>query len=378
MKCKFLDHGISISYDQVVKPCCVYKPNDSWKTLNHVTFTDLKSWNISPAVSTERDLLDKDIWPVGCQYCSKHESLNRKDSIRGNGNASYAHYNNDDITLEIRPGNTCNFACQTCWPDASSRVAQYHLQAGLIGLESVNTQRLTDFTFLDTIAPRIKDVVVLGGEPFYDKSCKKFIAWAKENLNARLIMFTNGSCIDFEFLKQYQGKITIVFSIDAVGQAAEYIRVGTVWDEVLDNYTKVKELPNVETRVNITTSIYNFSQIEHLINWLSKDWPAVVSFGRPSELYFSELAVPPSARNDIILSLEAALKTLVYSNIKLDQKQNAVGAIKSIINNLKNNDYDHSAFMQWSKFVDSMDQVKGLKIEDYCPDLASMLNKVSA
>ena len=28
----------------------------------------------------------------------------------------------DDITLEIRPGNTCNFACQTCWPEASSRV----------------------------------------------------------------------------------------------------------------------------------------------------------------------------------------------------------------------------------------------------------------
>jgi ubiquitin C-terminal hydrolase len=49
--------------------------------------------------------------------------------MRLNGDAAYSHYAQDELVLEIRPGNTCNLACQTCWPQASSRVTDYYRKA---------------------------------------------------------------------------------------------------------------------------------------------------------------------------------------------------------------------------------------------------------
>ena len=98
---------------------------------------------------------------------------------------------------------------------------------------------IDDFDFLLPVAKRIKNVVLLGGEPFYDKACLKFLSWAQDNLTANLMMFTNGSVVDLDFLQSYPGRITLVFSIDAVGPAAEYVRYGIVWEEFLKNYQSV-------------------------------------------------------------------------------------------------------------------------------------------
>lgn len=378
MDCKFLNHGIAVWYDQTVKPCCAWKPSDEWKTINQVSNTNLASWHQTEAVTVEREKLEQDQWPTGCRYCNVHESQGRFDSVRGNGNISYADYQGDDITLEIRPGSTCNFACQTCWPVASSRVAQYHYQAGLLDTAELNNQRLTNFDFLLPIAKRVKSVTLLGGEPFYDKACREFLKWSETHLTAQLTLFTNGSCIDFDFIEKYQGKIIIVFSLDAVGDPAEYIRVGTVWDEVLSNYNKVKKLSNVETRINITTSIYNYNQLENLISWIAQDWPSVVTFGRPMEPHFSEGAIPIEFRNDIIKSLLNTTLILKNAKIESDQKRNAISAIRSIINNLRSLEFNSTAFDRWKEFVSKMDNVKGMSINDYCPSLALMLNKVSA
>lgn len=58
-------------------------------------------------------MLENDQWPAACTVCEKIEGQNRFDSMRYNGNQAYANYADNDITLEIRPRNTCNFACQT-------------------------------------------------------------------------------------------------------------------------------------------------------------------------------------------------------------------------------------------------------------------------
>ena len=149
-------------------------------------------------------------------------------------NSAYKNYNVTDITLEIRPGNVCNFACQTCWPAASSRVTSFFQQAGFdvttpdrpkFGIDG--TANIVDYEFLDSIKDRIKDVVILGGEPFYDKSCLAFLDWAIKNLSANLTLFTNTSIIREDIISAYPGTLTIVSSLDAVGKPAEYIRFGT-------------------------------------------------------------------------------------------------------------------------------------------------------
>lgn len=374
MECKFIEHGVAISYDQVIKPCCYWKIDQDWKNTHHITKANIVNWHSHADIVNDKNQLAQGRWPEHCVECKKIESQGRTDSGRGNAQSAYAHYQPGDITLEIRPGSVCNFACQTCWPSASSRVAQYHSQAGLIDIKNLDSTKLDDFDFLLPIAHRIRDVVLLGGEPFYDKSCRKFLAWAQQHLNANLIMFTNGSVVDYNFVKNYRGKLTLVFSLDAVGRPAEYVRVGTVWNEVWSNFQHVRKL--TATRVNITCSIYNYHHIESLVSLLAADWPEVVSFGSPREDYLRESSIPTHLRADIIASLQRAIDTVESSQIEIGQKQNATAALRSIVSNLESLAWNPTNHRRWCNFVNSMDQVKNLNAREYCNTLGEILDYV--
>ena len=372
MECKFFQHGIAISYDQVLKPCCEWQLTPEWSQQNHINVSNISTWHQSKPVQQHRELLKSGEWPKSCISCQNFESQDREDSMRGNGNRAYAHYSNDDITLEIRPGNTCNFACQTCWPEASSRVAQYHSRAGLIDINNLNSNRIDNYEFLLPIASRIKNVVLLGGEPFYDKACLKFLSWAQQHLTCNIMLFTNGSLVDFEFLKNYPGKITVIFSLDAVGKPAEYVRYGTVWNDVLENYQSVRSLANVDVRVNITCSVYNYSHMETLIDLLCQDWPSVVSFGTPWLDFMRESSIPLNLRTDIIESLLRSIQQLKLTTIETGQQANAINAIGSIVKNLQNLEYSSNNHQQLAKFISSMDQAKGINAADYCDFLSAL------
>jgi sulfatase maturation enzyme AslB (radical SAM superfamily) len=362
MKCKFLDHGVAIGYDQVVKPCCEWTPDAEWNKQNHISCVDLQTWHQSPQIIKIRSELESNHWPSSCQRCAVQEQQARQDSMRLNGDQSYADYAGQDITLEIRPGSVCNFACQTCWPAASSRVAQYHHQAGLIDIKTINSTSITDFEFLQPLTHRIRNVVLLGGEPFYDPSCQKFLAWADKNLTAHITMFTNGSHVDWTWVNCYPGSITMVFSIDAVGTAAEYVRFGTDWSQVHSNFVRAQQTSNVELRVNITMSAYNYHLIDSVIELLTPQWPSVVSFGVPRQLHFTEVAIPPKYRPELIQGLQHAVNRLLSASIEIGQQHNAINALRSVIANLSQSNFDPMQFNKLKQFVHSMDQIKRINI----------------
>jgi sulfatase maturation enzyme AslB (radical SAM superfamily) len=372
MQCKFLKHGLAISYDHVVKPCCEWQQDINYSKQNHISQVDLTTWHQKNIVFEQQ--LASDVWPSACARCEHREKQQRNDSIRLSGEQAYAHYADDDITLEIRPGNVCNFSCQTCWPEASSRVSQHHAQAGLIDIKSINSTRIDDFDFLLPIADRIQDVVLLGGEPFYDPNCKRFLAWAHDNLHSNITMFTNGSTVNWDWVESYAGKITMVFSIDAVGKAAEYVRFGTDWDVVLKNFEQARVNPKISLRVNVTTSIYNYYELDQVIELLTQNWPSVVTFGSPVPPHLLEGVVPTAQREVLIQKLYQACVQLLKSNIASDQKSNAINALKSIIANLKTYPWDQENHQVLKEFVSKMDQVKHVTVKDHCKFLAGVLD----
>jgi len=355
---------MAIGYDHVVKPCCEWTQDPEWNQQNHISQVDLETWHQSPQVIKIRDQLESGHWPTACQLCAQVEQSGRQDSMRGSGESAYADYSAQDITLEIRPGSVCNFACQTCWPAASSRVAQYHHQAGLIDIKNINSDSITDFEFLQSIAHRIRNVVLLGGEPFYDPNCRKFLAWAEQNLQASITMFTNGSNVDWSWVDAYRGRVTMVFSIDAVGPAAEYVRYGTDWPVVLANYQLAQQHPNVELRVNITMSVYNYHLIPDVISMLVPQWPRVVSFGQPRQSHLTEVAIPIEVRSGIVHKLQQAVDQLQTADIESGQQHNAVNAVRGVIANLEKSNFDPVQFIKLQQFVSKMDQVKRINITD--------------
>jgi hypothetical protein len=374
MDCKFLNHGMAIGYDSMVKPCCEWSRDSSWNNYNHINKIDLVTWHNSKPLEQARDQLANGIWPDSCIRCSRSESQNRS-SMRLDGLSAYDHYGQEDITLEIRPGAVCNFACQTCWPMASTRVAQFHHQAGILDIKQVVSPSVDDYTFLSPIAHRIRDLVILGGEPFYDKNCLNFLYWAVDNLTARITLFTNGSAVDWDWIDQYPGKIILVFSIDAIGKPAEYIRFGTDWSVVEQNLRRAQDHPRVELRINITQTVYNYYYISDIIDLLVKCWPAVVMFGLPQETYFQEHVVPIKYRKEIIDKLSNAVEQIQQADVESGQKSHATNALNSVISNLQSKPWNPDAYNKFKKFVTDMDRVKHINIGDYCEFVADMLSE---
>lgn len=379
MKCQFLSNGLAIGYNQIVKPCCAFKTTEEYIKQNHISQVDLSTWNKSDyIVKAEKILADGD-WPEGCSACKSIESMNRGDSMRLNAQQSYGDYSESDLTLEIRPGSTCNFACQTCWPEASSRVRDFYHKAKLIDITDLNSNALNNFDFLLPVTDRLKSIIILGGEPFYDKSCLRFLNWLVDNhVTSDITMFTNGSHIDFDFLRNHLGKVTLVFSIDAIGRPAEYIRFGTVWQDVYANYLECQQISNVNLRINITTSPYNYPYLNELIKMLCDDWPEVVSFGlagvTTNTVYMDESVVPMNYRAPIIHQLTQTIDILDTAQIEKYQKINAKQAIQSIIDRLTSMEFNISKFDKFKSFVHAMDTAKHMDISDYCPEVFEMLS----
>lgn len=376
MECAFLQHGLAISYDNITKPCCSFRYDP--KNSASVYDTDLATYHSSDYVTSLRTQLANGEWPAECSSCKVKEQQG-KSSMREMGNRSYENYAARDITLEIRPGNVCNFACQTCWPAASSRVTSFFRQAGFdvttpdrpkFGID--NKANIVDYEFLDGIKHRIKDVVILGGEPFYDKNCLAFLDWAIKNLTANLTLFTNTSIVREDIISAYPGTFTIVNSLDAIGKPAEYIRFGTEWEVVEKVYNQLKTFKNVKNRVNITASAYNFYYISDVIEFLLDDWPEVVTFGTCGEEKFHEHVVPLHMRADIIARLQSVIPKIETADIVLHQKQHAVTNINSIIKNLQENPYNeeqHLVLKQFSKRLDTVKKIDSAEYGDYLKEL---------
>jgi len=370
MHCQFLNHGLALSYDQVVKPCCLWNYDSAWSKNNKLGQTDLQNWHQSAQVIAIRNELEQGQWPKHCSACQEVEAHGRGDSIRGNGNQAYQHYAKNDITLEIRPGSVCNFACQTCWPEASSRVAQYYHQANLIDIKNIDSHEYKNFDFLLPVAPRIKDVIVLGGEPFFDKDCLNFLDWASQHLRSKITLFTNGSQVRWDWIHNYKDPIVMVFSLDATNRQAEYIRFGTDWNTVVKNFERARQIAHVEARVNITVSVYNYHYVGNLIEYLLQDWPSVVSFGTAWQDHLQECVVPLAHRPAIIDSLLKTIQKLESSTVEFNQRQNAINALLATVNNLTQVDFDPVLFEKFQQFVTSMDQVKKINIHNYCPEVS--------
>jgi 4Fe-4S single cluster domain len=374
MECKFLNHGIAIQYHNFLKPCCAWREDGQWMKDHKLNSVDIVNWHQSKDLVNARAQLAKGKWPKQCVECESIENQNRQDSIRLGGASEYINFVEDDITLEIRPGNVCNFACQTCWTAASSRVTEFYKKAKIVDHHAnLEKNDLSNLDFLIPIKHRLKKIVVLGGEPFYDPKCLTFLKWCLDNTEAEIMMFTNGSVIDVGLLKQYK-KFTLIFSLDAVKKSAEYIRFGTIWTDVENNFNLARQLDNVDVRVNITTSIYNFYYLPDVIDMLLPSWPSVVTFGSAWGEIYSEKIIPMSLRRSIIDRLKVCLDKLHQADIEAGQKANAINAVNSIIHNLKTIAYDALAHENFKIFVSKMDAVKKVKLQDYCPEISDILN----
>jgi len=252
--CCFLDQ-VSLALDGGLHSCC--------RTMNikFKTFEELRAWQ-----SEQTEKFKNNLWPDACKSCKNSEALTGK-STRTNG--YYNGYNINDPNpkikyLELSYSNLCNYSCIMCDQTFSSSI--YDLAIKLdkkpihwqINNKKFNNSNISHFDTFLKLAPDIKKVTLIGGEPFLIKEYLTLIK--KMSPDACLLIISNASVYNKDFINECKrfNNVSIMFSIDGYGIVNEALRLNSKWKTIEKNILRIKnELPN--GNVGLCPAWTNFS-----------------------------------------------------------------------------------------------------------------------
>jgi len=273
-----------------IGPCCVWRDvnwsGDGWGNKNNDTKTigtDLQ--NTRYLQRQRQTVLNKKI-PKGCSYCVKQEEMGitsqRKQLIEKLGPLDDKIFKSTEVSddeieyLDIRPGNTCNYMCNFCGPQASHLIGKEWQKSDASGenqelpgpisgennfkkngsnyyyrrperdrpkisLAFNSSQVKMEFVNSFSKYKNLKFVHVAGGEPFYmKKELGQIIDCIPNKDKVTMRIITNLSVYDdalMERLSEFK-KIHFLLSIDGVGRAIEISRWKSNWNTINSNIKK--------------------------------------------------------------------------------------------------------------------------------------------
>jgi MoaA/NifB/PqqE/SkfB family radical SAM enzyme len=266
---------LEVSAQGEIRPCCV-----SSQTVGHTKDLTLQDAFHGEMLSNLRQELLDGKKPIGCQKCwdleskglisnrSYHMSLLKTELLTTLDQPSIR-------SLDLKPGNTCNFKCRICSPGSSSLFAQEVSKFQKIPVETFNWAEDNSKTTneIANLLPNLSNLDLYGGEPFLIKPLLKLIEQAV-NLghakNIRLHYNSNGSVYPANLIEHWKKfrHVDIHFSIDNIGARFELERGGT-WSQVESNIKNLLDLnlSNVKISIMPAISIMNVFYIDELLNW---------------------------------------------------------------------------------------------------------------
>lgn len=189
--------------------------------------------------------------------------------------------------MDVRLNNICNFKCRMCSEYFSSAIQQETIKiygkSPVLGFEKtslvavkkpVKNQRLEKM--LPYVNSNLKSIYFAGGEPLITDEHYQFLDKLIEinNTDLKVSYNTNLSTLVYKQINVIDkwkkfSNVIVGASIDASGTVAEYVRHGTVWNDIVNNIHIIKQQsPHVKLRISSTVS---FLTIENLIN-LQTTW----------------------------------------------------------------------------------------------------------
>lgn len=322
--------GAEYDHTGFLSPCCLIKPGSD---IDQIKYEMLNG-----------------IQPVACDKCwSLEKAGNTSDRILKN--SAYDLYANRDIRfieddcnkgdyrpriIKIYTSNLCNSTCVTCDHNASTAWGALTNNKKLI---QINQSILDQFP--------LQDFVILnfvGGEPLYEQRNFEILEGLLSvgNTDCFISFTTNGSTKLTNKQKQILSKfknINLTLSIDGIGRRFEYIRYPLKWSELLDNLKFYRE-QNIIVNVSYTISNLNVLYYQETVDWFKQNNLNYNHNIVVDPIYFSPNALP--------------------KNLKL----NHLGFFDT------HKDKDDDNFKLFCEEIRRQDQLKGINISDYLPELA--------
>ena len=179
--------------------------------------------------------------------------------------------------FDIRFSNICNFKCRTCnssfstmWEQEDIKTKQFHAR---IVPKNDNPEFLQDV--IEQI-DYMKTAYFAGGEPLITEEhyilLEEMIRRGKTDIELRYN--TNLSNLKFKdkdllsLWKHFSNRVAIYASIDHYGERAEYIRHGTDWAKVEENFITAKKTPFIRLQMNTVMSVFNYLTLYEFYEYL--------------------------------------------------------------------------------------------------------------
>lgn len=226
-----------------------------------------------------------------CTKCYDQENINIRSS-RQTMNSAYANYYDESLTnttndgavtefkmryFDIRFSNICNFKCRTCGSEFSTQWEQEDIKSKVSYAKII--PKNDNPKFLQEVLDQIQYMEVAyfaGGEPLITEEhyilLEEMIRQGRTDISLRYN--TNLSNMKFKdkdlfgLWKHFDKRIDVYASIDHYGKRAEYIRHGTDWAVVEENFTNAKKMPNIKLQTNTVLSVFNLLTIHEFYQYL--------------------------------------------------------------------------------------------------------------
>lgn len=335
--------NIDISPQGQISPCCKFRHNHYQTKIPNINDITIEEYVNSPLLQQVKSDFNKGIWPKGCERCKIEEDNGIKSKRILDKERWLEHYKSYDeskgfITASIAFGNTCNLACVTCGPDASSKWHQEYIK---LHKKDIKPNHFYKDGFVENFLNTAKNIIHLdipGGEPLLSgviqqkEMLQKYIDNGRSN-EITLHYTTNGTLFpDDEFFDLWNKfkSVEIQLSIDGIDNRFEYIRYPANWSVVLENIQKYKT-KNVTITVATTVSAYNIAYLDELVSCLH-----TIGLGMPwlGRLHYPKYMRPTVWRDD---------------------------AKKFIIDRLNNSNYDFTSFIKLLESEDDQESFEDFR-----------------
>lgn len=335
-------------------------------------------WNGEAYKQLRKDFLQGKKIAACEKACYEKERLGSQ-SHRQIINENYAHFQklqkftqpdgsikNYPVYLDVRFGNTCNFRCRMCGPDASTSWYKERPSKFKKPIDTY-TDNETFWKNIDKIAPSILEIYFAGGEPFVQDGHYKLLNYMIDNNHSKRISLSYNTNLSYQRYKKHDIKklwksfnsVKLWPSCEGYGERVDYSRKGFSWDKFEQNINYYK---NYIQTISAVISIYSISTMPELILWAKSKDLNVHGTTLIDPSHMSVTCLPTDAKKQI----NQKFKKFLLSNYKIITNQE-LEMIKSWLTYMNSSDDSH-LLKEFKDFNTRYDLTRNENFESVFPE----------
>jgi organic radical activating enzyme len=259
-------------------PCC------DWDRLgDHSPERDFnQAFNGNKISQIRQDLIDGKEIP-NCSACYRDEKVGQP-SYRQVALTTWGVVTEPKLRrLDMVFDNLCNLKCRGCNSTASH--LWYNEEIELYGKTAVPTKYIKNHSYIGIDTTHLEHLAISGGEPFYSRSCEKFLQTLGNEgklTNIDLSFATNCTVVPSNSFHQSLldcKSLVVVLSIDGYDRLNDYFRSPSRWSECVevmkyfDNLIDLRKDKSTSILFRASVFIYNVNKLKEIEIFFKEHFP---------------------------------------------------------------------------------------------------------